>query len=283
MQATLGRFLIVIGLLAMFSVPARADQSLARPIAREAQKHLDQGNRLYKQARWEEAIREYEAGAKIEPTPVFDYNLGQCHRKRGEYQAALLYYDRFLTKGHPEGEVLGAVQAFMAEMRAQLANRALTMPPSDPEPSAAQTEVPTPRRDDIPRMGSEREGTERSSDSSPQTTAPQVDRERTPNWLGWTALGVGIAGIGASGYLFLRASAMTDAANAEPDFRARSELRNGANTRTLGGTVSGIAGVALVTTGVVLLVIHRPEHPRGDQPSVSVGVTGRGVTLYGRF
>src|SRR5688500_8879804 len=133
MRATLRRFLIVttcfLGMVT--STEAWADHSLERPAKREARQHLDQGNRLYKSGQWEDAIREYEAGAKIEAKPVFDYNLGQCARKRGDYQAALLYYDRFLAKGQPDGEVLAAVQAFMAEMRAQLANRAQSMPPSE--------------------------------------------------------------------------------------------------------------------------------------------------------
>ena len=64
---------------------------------------MDRGNQLYAEARWQEAISEYEAGALIEHAPVFEYNLGQFHRKCGDYQAALLHYDRFVTDGQPEG------------------------------------------------------------------------------------------------------------------------------------------------------------------------------------
>lgn len=34
-------------------------------------------------------IVEYNAGALVEPAPVFDYNLGQSYRQLGKYREAL--------------------------------------------------------------------------------------------------------------------------------------------------------------------------------------------------
>jgi hypothetical protein len=284
MRAIPRRCLIVICFVGMFcSSEAWADRSLARPSKQAAREHLDHGNVLYKEAKWEEAIGEYEAGAKIEPAPVFDYNLGQCHRKRGEYQAALHYYDRFVTNGQPEGEVLAAVQAFMAEMRAQLANRAQTMPPTDAEPSKSRDVEPSKSREQVPRINTRRSVAEPAPEPPrAEAGSARVDSPESSNWLGWTTIGVGVAAVGVSGYLFLRASSMNDASDSEPDTRARNALRDGARTRTLVGAATGIAGVALATTGIVLLVT-RHAHQRRDAGSLSLSVAGHGIVVFGQF
>lgn len=279
MRTILRPFLIVVWILVWLTpVTAWADHSLDRPRKREALVHLDRGNQLYAQARWQEAISEYEAGATIEHVPVFEYNLGQCHRKRGDYQTALLHYDRFVTDGQPEGEVLAAVQAFMSEMRAQLANRAMTMPPNDPEPSK-----PSNTRDEAPQIRAGRTVNEPAPKLGATDTTIRADQPEPTNWLGWTTLGVGVGALGASGYLFLRAASMTDASNSEPDTRARAELRDGARTRNIIGVVTGVAGVALATTGVVLLATHSRRHTRPDTVSFRVELSRQGVTLFGRF
>lgn len=279
MRSILRPLLIVACILGgLAPMTAWADHSLDRPRKREALVHLDRGNQLYAQAKWQEAISEYEAGARIEHASVFEYNLGQCHRKRGDYQAALLHYDRFVTDGQPEGEVLAAVQAFMSEMRAQLANRALTMPPNDPEPSK-----PSTSRDEPAQIRAGRSVSEPAPKPPAADTTLRADSTEPTNWLGWTTLGFGVGALGASGYLFLRAASMTDAANSEPDTRARTELRDGARTRNIVGVVTGVAGVALATTGVILFATHSRRHARPDTVSLRVELSRQGVTLFGHF
>src|SRR5882724_11088677 len=95
---------------------AFAGKPLARPTNHEACEHLDRGNKLYNLRSFDEAIREFKAGALIESAPVFDYNLGQAYRQLGKYKDALWHYDRFLNYGRPTGELLDAVTGFMAEM-----------------------------------------------------------------------------------------------------------------------------------------------------------------------
>src|SRR5207249_927818 len=100
---------------------------------------------------------------------------------------------------------------------------------------------------------------------------------------GWTTLGVGVGALGASGYLFLHAASMTDAANSEPDTHTRGELRDGARTRNIVGVATGIAGVALATTGVVLFATGSRRPARSDTVSLRVELSRQGVTLFGRF
>lgn len=257
-----------------------ADPALARPTSQAARAHLTTGNRFFKASRWDDAIAEYRAGAALEAAPVFDYNLGQAHRMTGRFEASLAYYERFMATGKPTGELLAAVQAFCAEMRVHLANRALTMPPTGPAvvhqsatpPQAPATNVAsvtasppgsTTRRDD-----GEGVRIERRSESPPTRV------------IGWTATGLGVAAIGASGYMFLCAASFEGDANREPDTRRRNELHDGARTRRIAGTVTSISGAAMLTTGVVLL-LTRDSRPTAG--TLRAGLTGNGVAVFGRF
>ena len=109
---------VVLGVLRTVG-PAQAD-ALSKPTSPEARSHLALGNRLYGVRSFEEATGEYKAGALIEPAPVFDYNLGQCYRQLGKYQEALWHYERFRTRGSPQGELLDAVNHFITQMSAEL-------------------------------------------------------------------------------------------------------------------------------------------------------------------
>jgi tetratricopeptide (TPR) repeat protein len=280
MRATL-RWLLVLGCFLGVFAPADgwADRSLARPTKQEAREHMVQGNRFYNRARWEDAIREYKAGAQVEDVPAFDYNIAQTLRMRGDYQDSLLYYERFLDRGQPTGEVLEAVHGFIAEMRAQLANRARSMPPTEPAKSP----------DETPPVHTSRGGAEPQPDSlsavpravhSPPSTE---ERRESTSWLGWTTAGVGLAAIGVSGYLLLRGANLNDESDGEADARKRAVLREDAKTHTLVGAVTGIGGLALTLTGVVLLATHGHDRARRDTPAVSLGFTPHGVLVLGRF
>lgn len=259
-----------------------ATRSLAAPKNTSARVRLQAGNQAYAASRWENAIEEYQAGASLEAAPIFDFNLGQAHRKLGRYERALIHYERFIKIGKPTGDVLDTVEGLCAEMRAHLANRALTMPPTGA--------APLPERGTASRSpASTAVSSVEKPPSTPRSLQPDQDAvstrselpHRTPTrWVGWTSAGIGVAAVGASGYLFLRAGSMQDDAENEPDVRHRIELRDGAQTRRLAGTITGIGGVALLATGVVLLATHNSSP--GDR-TVQAGVSGTNVVVFGRF
>lgn len=257
---------------------ANTGNPLAKPTDRTAREHLVRGNRLYNTRAFDEAIVEYKAGALAEPAPVFDYNLGQAYRQLGKYQDALWHYDRFLKYGQPTGELLDAVNGFMVEMRAQLANRAPAMPPTGPAASIDGSS--TPARAGAPSMVTPRAATERDE---PLGRLDRTNAADSPYWFGWSTLGAGVVAVGASGLLFLRASNLDDQANAEPDMRERNALRDQARTRNLIGAVVGIGGAVLTATGVVMLVTHSRDRGRSGTASVDIGLSGHGVVVFGRF
>jgi tetratricopeptide (TPR) repeat protein len=272
------RWVVIVVCVCGFDVSlALAGDPLARPSSPEALAHLDRGNALYNTRSFAEAISEFKAGAVVDGAPVFDFNLGQSYRQLGNYQAALWHYDRFLKYGQPAGQLLDAVMAFMKEMQGHLANRALTMPPTDVASESDATRA---------RHGSARAPTPPPTATQPRpqpNTVPPDDRADSINWGGWTVTGMGALALGGAGFLFQRVSSLTDQANAEPYDRARDDLHDEANTRHIVGIIVGVGGVVLTATGIYMLVSHGRHHEASSVTAFDVGISGSGIVAFGHF
>ena len=270
---TAWRWFVVAGCMLFLGGIAAAGNPLARPAKREAREHLDRGNRLYNTRSFDEAIVEFKAGALIEPASVFDYNLAQAYRQLGKYKEAIWHYERFLNYGHPAGELLDAVHSFLDEMRAQLANRALTMLPAEPVPPradrAAQAAATPPPPSTEPRRS--RASSEDSSRSAAGTDC-----------FTWSMVGSGMAAMAGAGALFLSSSHLSDEANMEPDTRRRNQLHDQARTRSTIGVVVGVGGVGLATAGVIKLLLHAREAPP-RAAVLDIAVTTNGAFVVGHF
>ena len=279
--------MVVVGCLSSASTvfadsPAQAPYKFAQPKNRDAREHLKHGARLYNNQDFKAAIDEFKAGALAEPCSTFDYDLGQSYRQLGEYKEALWHYQRFLDDGKPTGEVLLAVTEWITEMRAHLANAARTMPPTEPAPDSTQQETPALP----PAAAKSAQPTTRpritQADTETRQAHPDEGRRESVNWIGWTVTVGGVAALGTTGYLFLRASTLDDQANMNIDNHARSELHDRASTRRLAGALVAAAGMGLTATGIYLLIAsHHTE--RSTTASLDVGITGRSVVMFGRF
>lgn len=271
---TVLRWLVAAACLILLGGVATAGNPLARPANREACEHLDRGNNLYHTRDFEEAIVEYKAGALIQPAPVFDFNLAQAYRQLGKYKEAIWHYERFLNHGHPEGDLLDTVNELLKEMRAELTNRAQTMPPSDAAPPGSDGATASPTVRASPQAESRR-----LSVSSEATTAsaPGID------WVGWSLTGTGVAAMGAAGAVLLSASHLSDQANTEPDMRRRNQLHEQSRTRSTVGAVIGIGGIGLTAAGVLKLVFHAHETGHSTAASLDIGITGNSAFVVGTF
>jgi hypothetical protein len=69
----------------------------------EAQKEADRkfksGVALYKEAKYAEALAEFERAYEIAPHPLVLYNIATCHRELSHYGDAVRFYERFLAEG----------------------------------------------------------------------------------------------------------------------------------------------------------------------------------------
>ena len=259
--------MMLVFVIVSLPVAALAGNPLARPVDRKACEHLDRGNNLYDAGSFKEAIEEYKAGETIEPASVFDFNLGQAQRQLGMYREALWHYDRFLHKGQPVGQLRDAVIAFMSEMRVHLENKAQSMQPIGREPSAE----PPPA---VPRQGA-------PTTSTADVTRP-ADRDSSPDWLGWSITGAGVVAVGASGFLFYRASQLNHQGDSKPNMAERQHLYDQASARNLAGAVAGGVGAAMASVGIIRVLLH--YHPTTPQWSaIHITINSRGVFAVGSF
>ena len=251
-----------MGCLLGFLGTARADDPLAKPKDPVAQEHLSQGNKLYRLRDFDKAIEEYKAGALKEDAPVFLYNLGQCYRQLGKYEDAIWHYERFLSRAQPTGDMRTAVEDFVKQMKSELDKKAMSQPPTEPAP---EPNKPKP---------------ETRQPIAPPPAAP-VDPWYADG-LGWTFAGAGLLATGIGGYLLLDSNDLYDQANQEARQDVRNQLRTQADNRRLGGIITGIGGVALLTAGIIKLAIH-PSDARAPDTALNVGVSSNGIFVLGRF
>lgn len=76
-----------------------AEEAGADRGAEEADRHFKSGVALYKEAKYAEALAEFERAYEIAPHPLVLYNIATCHRELSHYGEAVRYYQRFLSEG----------------------------------------------------------------------------------------------------------------------------------------------------------------------------------------
>jgi tetratricopeptide (TPR) repeat protein len=121
-------FLLLVG---AGSRPAHAEDKATKT----ARKHYEKGQKLFALRRFDEALVAYEAAFEAKPLPGFLFNIGQCHRNLGDYDAAIFTFRKYL-KLDPEAEnreavleLLDELQALKDEQEAEKQNKILAPPP----------------------------------------------------------------------------------------------------------------------------------------------------------
>lgn len=161
-----------------------ASKSEAKVHFRDAQKH-------YNLSEFSEALLEFKEAYRLQPDPVFLYNIGQCERQLGHLEEAARFYRSYLRenpKAANRQEVERKIEEIDETQKAQAKSEsAAVTPPPQPNP------LPTP----------EAPVAEARTDL---TTAPPVS-EPPPiytRWWFWAA--VGAVAVGATVGIVLAAS-----------------------------------------------------------------------------
>lgn len=66
-----------------------------------AKLHFAYGTALYKEAKYEEALRHFQDAQGLFPAPAFHFNIAKCQEELGKYEAAISSYQAF-ARGVPE-------------------------------------------------------------------------------------------------------------------------------------------------------------------------------------
>jgi len=101
-------------------------------LQKEADRHFKSGVALFKEAKYAEALIEFQRAYEIAPHPLVLYNIAGCHRELAHYAEAISYYNRFLAEGN--GKVpaarLSAAQVDLDAIYALIARVTLTITPT---------------------------------------------------------------------------------------------------------------------------------------------------------
>lgn len=251
--------------------PAAADP-LAEPTNAEALAHLKKGNRHLDLGEavtgaeaiehYDQAIEEYEAGALLDPMPIFWLNIGLAHRKAGRYGDAARAYRAFLGKiaDDPEGaDLRGQVEQIIKEME-----DAASQPPTRPAPFDEDDE---PQQDRPPRFTTKRK------------IAVGLGA------LGVVAIGTGVAFGVRAGNLEDDAAALCPDVNCGANADEANRLVDRAESSALYANIAYAVGTAAVVSGVVLWWRGAPseEDTEGVAIVPALSPTSAGVDVWMRF
>lgn len=139
------RLAIAASCLLLVSGVAAADPTPAD--AKAARAHFKAGEKLINQQRYDEAIKELEAAAQLDPRPEQFFNLGVAHHLRGDEPIAIEYYRLFLLDG-PQGKqardaakYLVALEKKQAEVRQERVKKELAEVQARAAQGASATEA----------------------------------------------------------------------------------------------------------------------------------------------
>jgi len=234
---------VVVLLLAVVSV-AHADDSdpWEEPTNPQALAHLQQGRTLFDLGKWEDAIKEFEAGALLDDRPIWMYNLGQSHRMAQRYDRAKWYFERFITR--IEGmsgseEDVATVRRIIADMTA-----AASRPPTstDAQRASGSTE-PAAEPQSRPATG--------SISGSPSRSAPRWYED----WVGWALAGTAVAASATATGYYLRAEALRDDGDASKEHGPQHRLYERADDQVAVGTALLVGGGVVAAAAIVRFVL----------------------------
>jgi hypothetical protein len=119
-------------LLLALATPALATpkKTPQTPEQKEADRHFKSGVALFKEAKFGEALAEFERAYEIAPHPTVLYNIAGCHRELSHYGEAVKFYKRFLAEGKSVApkDKLAAAQSELDVLLARIARITVAAP-----------------------------------------------------------------------------------------------------------------------------------------------------------
>ena len=139
------RCLLALLIAALAFRIAAADDAATR----NAKHHFERGQKLYTLTKFREALDEYQQAFDARPIPDFLFNIGQCYRNLGDYDAAIFSYKKYLAAA-PDAPNRAQVEQLIVDLQARKdqedARRLAPQPPPPPalaQPAAVAVTAPT--------------------------------------------------------------------------------------------------------------------------------------------
>lgn len=132
-----------------------SDEAAKIELAREKVK---QGQALYEQARYEEALASFQDAAAAYASPDFQFNIGLCYERLGELRPAINAFETYV-RNKPDATDRASVEHRISQLREQLeeANKPTRSPATfTPPPPVEQPEKAVAAEKDL-QVGAEQE------------------------------------------------------------------------------------------------------------------------------
>lgn len=103
----------------------------------EARSAFEKGAALAAEARWSDALAQFERSASLRPHATTTYNIGYCERALGRATRARKHFAAALAQDAAKGgtelspQLRSATEAYLDEMRARIATATITIAPAD--------------------------------------------------------------------------------------------------------------------------------------------------------
>jgi hypothetical protein len=114
--------------------PRPSDSRPNEQLQKEADRHFTSGVALYREAKYDDALAEFERAYEIAPHPLVLYNIAECHRELLHYSEAVMAYRQFLVDGKDRVPAarLATAQAELDALLTLIARVTVTIAPASP-------------------------------------------------------------------------------------------------------------------------------------------------------
>jgi len=260
--------------------------------AAAAREHAQKATTFYNLAKYDDAIREFEAAYEAKADPALLYNIAQCHRLAGHESEALRLYRNYLRDA-PRGPYRGQAEQWIATLDKAVAEHAPPVtapetttpppPPSETAPANVPAAPPPPAAASEPPQApgyyppAQMPPDAPALQPAPANPLPAPVAPQPAASTGHRTAGVVVASIGGAfvvgGFicgLIARAEAkkVEDAASAHAAFDPSVE-KAGRNAETAQWIGYGI-GAAGLAVGVILIATSHPASETAPQSRVAL-------------
>jgi tetratricopeptide (TPR) repeat protein len=243
---------------------ARADTPPSDADKEAAKIYYKAGEQYYLAGHYQDAIAQFNEAYRLSHASALLFNIAQACEKMGDIDCQRDFLSRYIESGKADPKEVPAMKAKVKELDEQIAARSNAKPPPETEPEQPVI-TPPPQPASTQAVVVAPAPTGPTAPTGPIETPPPTETHMKYGKWKWIAL---ISGGGAAviSLAFIGDSAamnkkIEDAAGTSPPTAYSTTLQGyytrGQRDNAL-ATVFGVAGVGLLTTGIVFMVLDKP-------------------------
>ncbi|HEY3450735.1 MAG TPA: tetratricopeptide repeat protein [Myxococcales bacterium] len=122
---------LLIGLTLLWAAPLEAAKAPSKKDVAAAKAAFGKGKKDFEAGRFKEAIDKYEKAYALTSMPAILFNIGQCHKKLGNWEKAVDYFQRFLAEAPRPIPNEALAQQLLDESKAKIAEAAKKARPAE--------------------------------------------------------------------------------------------------------------------------------------------------------